>query len=258
MASEAQLNPLFGPPCEHHDVVNVEVFGRTITFARRGANQLLRAAMRAYDVKYAVYRIESYNCRKVTSGTSRSAHSWPVAVDINADTNPYSKAGKLQTDMPRAFVECFRAEGFGWGGDWTRPKDPMHFSLAPNERGKPHPEAFDSRLQQQARARWRQVHGGTEAGPAERPKPKAAGISAPPFPGNVLSYDRWRQTKRPDAGVRTFQRRLKERGWTIATDGNFTKQVETVVRAFQREKLLAVTGRVDGATWTAIWTASLT
>jgi peptidoglycan hydrolase-like protein with peptidoglycan-binding domain len=134
----------------------------------------------------------------------------------------------------------------------------MHFSLAPNERGKPHPEAFDSRLQQQARARWRQVHGGTEAGPAERPKPKAAGISAPPFPGNVLSYERWRQTKRPDAGVRTFQRRLKERGWTIATDGNFTKQVETVVRAFQREKLLAVTGRVDGATWTAIWTASLT
>ena len=45
--------------------------------------------------------------------------------------------------------------------------------------------------------------------------------------------------------MRTFQRRLKERGWTIATDGNFTKQVETVVRAFQREKLLAVTGKVD-------------
>jgi D-alanyl-D-alanine carboxypeptidase/Putative peptidoglycan binding domain len=258
LASEAQLNPLFGPPCEHHDVVNVEVFGKTITFAQRGANQLLRAAIRAYDVKYAVYRIESYNCRKVTSGTSRSAHSWPVAVDINADSNPYSKAGNLQTDMPRAFVECFRAEGFGWGGDWTGAKDPMHFSLAPNERGKPRPERFDPRVQQQARAKWRQVHGGVTAGLAKKPKPKAAGSSAPPFPGNVLSYDRWRKTKTPDAGVRTFQGRLKERGWTIATDGNFTKQVETVVRAFQREKLLAVTGKVDAGTWNSIWAAVVT
>ena len=258
MASETQLNPLFGPPCERHDVVKLDVFGTSISFARRGANQLLRAAMRAYDVSYGVYRIESYNCRKVTGGTSRSAHSWPVAVDINADTNPFSKEGRLHTDMPAEFVDCFKAEGFGWGGNWTSPKDPMHFSLAPNERGTPHTEVFDQRLQQRARKKWRDAHGGADAGLAKRPKVKAKGVEPPHFPGFVMSYDRWRRTKDPDPNVRKFQRRLNERGWKIKREGNFTKQVEAVIQAFQREKLLAVTGKVDSRTWKAIWEAPVT
>jgi len=258
MASESQLNPLFGAPCEKHDVVTVDVFGASILFARRGANQLLRAAIRAYDVAYGVYRIESYNCRKVTGGSSRSAHSWPVAIDVNPDTNPYSSDGKLRTDMPQQFVECFKAEGFGWGGDWSGSKDAMHFSLAPNERGKPHPEDFDARLQGRARQKWREIHGGADAGLAKRPKAKQKGVKAPPFPGTAMSYDRWRRTKVPDANVRTFQRRLNERGWRIPSDGNFTKLVVAVVCAFQREKLLEVHGKVDEPTWRAIWEAPIT
>jgi hypothetical protein len=258
MASETQLNPLFGEPCERHDVVSVHVFGTSLVFARLGANQLLRAAMRAYDVGYGVYRIESYNCRKVTGGSSRSAHSWPVAVDINPDTNPFSKAGRLITDMPREFVACFESEGFGWGGSWSSPKDAMHFSLAPSERGKPHPEDFDTGLEQQARQKWRETHGGIDAGLAERPQPKDAGLEAPPFPGYAMSYDRWRRTKAADANVRAFQQRLKERRWNVATDGNFTKQVEAVVSAFQREKLLQIHGKVDEPTWKAVWEAAIT
>jgi D-alanyl-D-alanine carboxypeptidase/Putative peptidoglycan binding domain len=239
-------------------VVTVRVFGASIQFARLGANRLLRAAIRAYDVDYGVYRIESYNCRKVTGGTSRSAHSWPVAVDINPNTNPYSSKGTLITDMPRAFVDCFKAEGFGWGGEWRHPKDAMHFSLAPNEKGKPHPEPFDTRLQQRANQKWKAKHGGKDPGLAAKPRTKKKGIQPPPFGGVVLSFEGWNVARKPQPAVRTFQLRLKERGWAIATDGNFPKAVERVVRAFQREKELPITGKVDAATWKAIWRAPIT
>jgi D-alanyl-D-alanine carboxypeptidase/Putative peptidoglycan binding domain len=258
MVDPKKLNPLFGPPCERRDDVPVEVFGTTIAFARRGANQLLRAAMRAYDLDYRVHRIESYNCRLTTGGGSRSAHSWPVAVDINPDQNPYSSTGHLKTNMPKDFIECFKKEGFGWGGDWHSVKDPMHFSLAPNEGGDPAPAAFDHRLQQRALRKWRDRHGGANAPPSPGPHSVASGVSAPPFPGHILSVKRFRQTKRPDDDVRKFQRRLKKRGWRIATDGKFTPAVERVVRAFQREKRLRVTGSVDRATWRMIWEAPVT
>jgi len=104
----------------------------------------------------------------------------------------------------------------------------------------------------------RDAHGGADAGLAKRPKVKAKGVEAPPFPGFVMSYDRWRRTKDPHPNVRKFQRRLNERGWKIKRDGNFTKQVEAVIQAFQREKLLAVTGKVDKETWKAIWKAPVT
>jgi D-alanyl-D-alanine carboxypeptidase/Putative peptidoglycan binding domain len=259
VATEAQLNPLFGPRCERHQVVKVEVFGTSILFARRGANQLLRAALRAYDVDYAVYRIESYNCRKTTGGGAWSAHSWPVAVDINPDKNPFSKQGHLVTNMPREFVDCFRTEGFGWGGDWTKPKDAMHFSLSPNERGRPMPQDFDAQLQEQARQKWRQSHGGVAAPLAATPVAHAQGVPAPAFPGYTMSYDRWLRTdKQKDPNVTTFQRRLKERGWHIATDGKFTKAVESAIRAFQREKSLAIDGKVEAKTWRAIWESPVT
>ena len=90
---------------------------------------------------------------------SISAHAWPLAVDINPERNAYSKT-RLITDMPEAFVQCFKEAGFGWGGNWRSAKDAMHFSLAPNEGGVPRPEAFDPRLQEQALEKWRQLHAG--------------------------------------------------------------------------------------------------
>jgi peptidoglycan hydrolase-like protein with peptidoglycan-binding domain len=74
-----------------------------------------------------------------------------------------------------------------------------------------------------------------------------------------MSYDRWlRRKKAPEESVRTFQRRLRERGWKTPADGKFTKQVEAVVSAFQREKRLKIHGRVDEPTWSAIWEAPVT
>lgn len=57
-----------------------------------------------------------------------SWHGFGIAMDINPDTNPYSAGtGPLPHDIPQTVVDIFKSNGFGWGGDWTSPKDYMHF-----------------------------------------------------------------------------------------------------------------------------------
>jgi peptidoglycan hydrolase-like protein with peptidoglycan-binding domain len=73
----------------------------------------------------------------------------------------------------------------------------------------------------------------------------------PPFPGTVRRGS-------TGAAVSTVQARLRDRGWSITVDGVFGPRTEEVVRAFQREKGLAVDGIVGPATWNALWTAPIT
>jgi hypothetical protein len=54
-----------------------------------------------------------------------SAHSYALAIDLNAVYNPL---GRTPTMAPE-IVECFKEEGFAWGGDFNR-RDGMHFSYA--------------------------------------------------------------------------------------------------------------------------------
>jgi peptidoglycan hydrolase-like protein with peptidoglycan-binding domain len=136
-------------------------------------------------------------------------------------------------------------------------KDPMHFSLAPNEGGIPEPEPFDPRLQAQVLEKWRSLHGGVDT-PIDPSIPARPGKKAPAFPGYPMSVDLWRQKKQADANVRRFQLRLKERGWRVAADGKFTTDLASVIRAFQREKHLQVDGQVDENTWRMIWEAPVT
>lgn len=55
---------------------------------------------------------------------SLSAHSWGIAIDVNAYENPIGKDGK----MSKEFAQCFIDAGFTWGNHFKR-RDPMHFSL---------------------------------------------------------------------------------------------------------------------------------
>jgi hypothetical protein len=250
------LEPHFGTHCQRRFHVPVTVFGSTISFDRRAANQLLRAAMKAYEVPYGVYRIESFNCRKTTSGTSWSAHAWAVAVDINPEKNPFT-TGRLITDMPRDFVECFTSEGFGWGGNWRSVKDAMHFSLAPDEGGRPRPHGFDRALQQAAVELWVERHNGTNPAPSGAlGRIKRKGVKAPTFPG--YDMDRERFGRKEDENIRSFQKRLAKRGWKIEVTGKFDALTEKIVKAFQREKRLYVDGVVGKNTWRLIWEADVT
>ncbi len=104
------------------------------------AEPLQRALARAAEAcpDYVIRTIGCFNPRpKRTSATQYgvcgwdrglSLHTVAAAVDINADRNPM--ADSLITDIPPAFVRCFDAEGFTWGGDFKNKKDPQHFQYA--------------------------------------------------------------------------------------------------------------------------------
>jgi len=84
------------------------------------------------------------------------------------------------------------------------------------------------------------------------PKPP---LAAPTWPGRVLV------NKTPmmhGADVLAWQERMEARGWTVVTDGFFGDDCEKLARAFQKDKGLPVTGKVDKATWDATWKAKVT
>lgn len=65
-----------------------------------------------------------FNIRNVRGGATLSNHSFGLALDINADTNPLGH----EPTMSRELVACFTDAGFVWGGTWGRP-DGMHFQF---------------------------------------------------------------------------------------------------------------------------------
>jgi hypothetical protein len=67
-----------------------------------------------------------FNIRMVRGDFVMSAHSYGLAIDINAAKNKLGQTSGGFFDLPE-FVKCFKDQGFDWGGEFTRP-DPMHFS----------------------------------------------------------------------------------------------------------------------------------
>lgn len=53
--------------------------------------------------------------------------------------------------------------------------------------------------------------------------------------------------------IRTWQRRMRERGWDVVADSVYGERSRTVARAFQREHRLKVDGIVGPATWRGAW-----
>lgn len=69
-----------------------------------------------------------YNKRLQRGSTTKwSNHSWGLAVDFNAATNPMRRP--LRTDMPPGAAAKAKALGMRWGGDYSGTPDPMHFEV---------------------------------------------------------------------------------------------------------------------------------
>jgi hypothetical protein len=72
-----------------------------------------------------------YNKRFISGTTTWSNHSWGIAVDLNAPTNPYSYAGT--TDYGAAAQREVRtlcdSLHMRWGLDYVGKKDAMHFEF---------------------------------------------------------------------------------------------------------------------------------
>lgn len=74
----------------------------------------------------------AWNIRNMRGGSSLSTHAYGLAIDIAA---PYNMLGKKPGYNKYSFTEdslivkAFKAEGWVWGGPWSRP-DGMHFQAA--------------------------------------------------------------------------------------------------------------------------------
>ncbi|GLW06705.1 hypothetical protein Misp01_18350 [Microtetraspora sp. NBRC 13810] len=95
--------------------------------------------------------------------------------------------------------------------------------------------------------------GAPRPGAQDTPDPEPPG-TAPAWPGRRLKYP---PVLRGD-DVRTWQARMRARGWSLDVDGAYGPRSREVCKAFQEEKDLPATGVVDQATWVAAWKEPVT
>lgn len=89
--------------------------------------------------------------------------------------------------------------------------------------------------------------------PDPEPEPKPP-VNAPQWPGTYLRYPPMLKTN----AARTWQARMKARGWSIDVDGYYGSESVAVCKAFQREKNLTADGVVGPKTWAAAWSSPIT
>jgi len=94
----------------------------------------------------------------------------------------------------------------------------------------------------------------TDAPAPSNPSTPKPGTKAPKWPGRYLKYP----PLMSGSDVRTWQSRMRDRGWKITVDGVYGPASAGVCRSFQREKRLEVDGVVGPKTWAASWTAPIT
>ncbi len=192
--------------------------------------------MLAYNYKIPTSYVGAYSCRSIT-GRSRSwsGHAWPVAMDVNAKTNPFKRTPTLRrirwgvdTDMPAAMVkeiESITASGvraFGWGGRWRSIKDAMHYQI---------------------RVTLGEIAGGVKA-----PRGFYGGGGTAPGGDDEMSL------KKGDKGnaVTKHQKALIQ--WNpdalpkFGADGDFGGETEAWVKNYQKAADLVQNGVIDGVT----------
>lgn len=87
--------------------------------------------------------------------------------------------------------------------------------------------------------------------------PASGGGSAPAMPGDSQPWF-GQGTRSRSSGVRMWQQKMRDRGWSISVDGDFGPASDKVCRQFQADKRLGVDGKVGAQTWGATWTSPVT
>lgn len=222
----------WGPGCDDKLIVTVPwIISAGKIQCHRDAVTAFRAVGRVMHRHGYVIRSHvtgSYNCRKITGGTSLSSHAQGIGLDTNWDTNPYRK-DKLITDMPRPMIDEIEDlktdKGVlvcRWGGDWDgRPETP-HTN-------------YDA------------MHWEIMATPAEL----KAGFTIPDL--NPFDNRTWPLLARGEKGpaVKRLQKVLK-----IVDDGVFGGDTEIMLKKYQASHGLTVDGWCGLGTWTALLTAA--
>lgn len=115
------------------NIIKVTAGGRDIYLHRRVAPLFIAFNTEIVSRGYRIDEVMDdwgYNHRYIAGTSILSNHSWGLAEDLNAITNPMTSDGIVHTDMPGWVVEAARRYGLHWGGNYTgKKKDPMHFEF---------------------------------------------------------------------------------------------------------------------------------
>lgn len=96
---------------------NIDIQGPLLQALFNLSRKNLLGGLKTYDGCFYI--------RDIRGCTGRvSAHSYGIAIDINAEENELGTHGNLSKD----FIVCFTDCGFKWGGAFDR-EDPMHFTM---------------------------------------------------------------------------------------------------------------------------------
>jgi D-alanyl-D-alanine carboxypeptidase len=106
------------------------------------------------------YGCWGYSCRCISGSNTASNHSWGLALDINAPSNPYTSP--LVTDMPSWMPDLWNLYGWRWGGDYSGDQDAMHYEFM---------ESVQAAADLTAMARGNGLGGGTSGGGTPTPQP---------------------------------------------------------------------------------------
>ncbi len=145
---------------------------------------------------------------------------------------------------------------------------------APNAAVGPHSRYVSTSCPGDALRGWLQAGHPTPSGlpsrrRARRPHPGAHAARTPfPPPCRAATPTSARAIRSPTRSVsgyyshredlRTWQQRMKDRGWRIDADGLYGPETARVARGFQSEKGLTADGLIGPDTWDAAWTSPLT
>jgi peptidoglycan hydrolase-like protein with peptidoglycan-binding domain len=132
----SHLRQVWSPPCQG-PLARVTLHGGGVVAVRASvveAAQALSATFKAHGYSATGPDCGAYNCRQITGGRGYSLHAYAIAVDVNWQRNPYGS--RLVTDMPIAMTNAVKSirtrngqQVWGWGGDYRRNKDAMHFEV---------------------------------------------------------------------------------------------------------------------------------
>ena len=122
--------------------------GKRVTVVREAAGQFKGFLDELEASGYRINSLGGYaNRQNVNNPKYKSKHALGYAIDINPSKNPnirgVSKEARAKnptkyTDMPIETVQRLAKKwNIGWGYNWNTISDAMHFSVAPNEGGKP-------------------------------------------------------------------------------------------------------------------------
>lgn len=120
------------PTDRRADMVKVSDPTGTAVYVHRGVSQLVAGLMAMTEkMGYLIKTGETWGyAGRYIRGTENSTrvpsnHSWGLAVDLNAPSNPMGD--RLITDIPAPVTALWKRFRFRWGGDYSGRKDAMHF-----------------------------------------------------------------------------------------------------------------------------------